>query len=273
MSSSFNSFAHIVEQLAPGQATSDVVTPDTQASLSNVVHVIEDLDNDSFDFKVELEYQVDSLAAKVNDWDKNVYMSAHQQLYSIQYRVLHLHKALFKLGLDTDVLRSSIEDFANEKKGLKFKKSSSCIYMLVSCVFASIPVKRRSAYALAIESIINNYSSNITEEEFFKIIQEAGGIYELAKPSQHNAIKVEAIDHPFNDAEVADATVNIVEHDQGKLLVIKHKNFSKLLEQANVPYAVIIAKDDKGAVTVFDVRPIERKLEDIPQLAEPEPSI
>jgi hypothetical protein len=271
MSSSFNSFAHIVEQLAPGQATSDVVTPDTQASLSNVVHVIEDLDNDSFDLKVELEYQVDSLAAKVNDWDKNVYTSAHQQLYSIQYRVFHLHKELFKLGLDTDVLRSNIEDFANEKKGLKFKKSSSCIYMLVSCVFASIPVKRRSAYALAMESIINNYSSNITEEEFFKIIQEAGGIYELAKPVVKTAVVPATDGHSQCDEDDAQPTNTENEEVINEQFSFKNKQFAGLLKEPNVPYVVVVEKNEKDKLTVYAVRDLHHDTDDVTLPALPQP--
>jgi hypothetical protein len=208
-------------------------------------------DDNQFDINAEIEYQIEYLSAEAINWNEYVYKSAHQQLYAILFRIRDFLKTLTEYEPDPKKLRSTIKEIAQKKVAKKFKSSTSCIYMLVCCVFASIPAKRSSTYALALQSIVDQHGDNLTEAEFIELVEEAGGIYELAKPVEaKNVAKA---------GDLSAAAVNEADEKvEGELLCFKNKQFSELLKEPDTAYIVVIMKNDKGQLSVYAVRDFEQ---------------
>lgn len=234
-----------------------------QAEKSNAVLVAEECADNQFDIKAEIEYQIDDLSAVANDWNENAYKSANQQLYAILFRVHGLYKTLSTYEHDSKKLRAAIKEIAKKKIDKKFKSTTSCIYMLVSCVFASVPVKRSSTYALALQSIVDQYDNDMTEGEFIELVEDAGGIYELAKPVENKAGVKGDDQSPAANTEANDKV-------EGELLCFKNKQFSELLKEPNTAYVVVMMKNDKGQLSVYAVRDFEHGVSDVavPALSE-----
>lgn len=227
-----------------------------QAEKAHVVLVAEECDDNQFDIKAEIEYQLDDLSAVANDWNENAYTSANQQLYAILFRVHGLYKTLSTYEPDSTKLRAAIKDIAKKKIDKKFKATTSCIYMLVSCVFASVPAKRSSTYALALQSIVDQYDNDVTEGEFIELVEDAGGIYELAKP-------VENKDGVKGDDQSPAANTGADDKVEGELLCFKNKQLSELLKEPNTAYVVVMMKNDKGQLSVYAVRDFEHGDSDV----------
>lgn len=200
--------------------------------------------NPNFELTHIIFKAVQVLSTQAATWNDTVYKTASEQLYVILAHVYKLHGSIVEKEKNVKAVREAIVDFAVNKQHLTVKSSTSNMCLLVSCVFKTVPAQRRSAYGLGLQTLLNNFGPNLSEEEVVQHIVNAGGIYELAHPD--NAIKkVETVDD--KNEEIKELATKL----QGKaLLTLNSEHFANLLKQANTPYVAIVSKDDAGQITV-----------------------
>ena len=185
---------------------------------------------------------VSSLRNQATDWDVTYYKTASEHLYKLLADVYVVAKALYATEADEKVLRKDLKAYASNI-GVVVKSSSSPVSILVSCIFQNVPRQRRSAYSIGLQNFIKVNGWECEAETVARLIEEAGGIYELAQPYK-DAVKPEK--PPVHK--------NVVLNKLKSSTVCKASDavFASLLKP-DVQYAVVVTRKSDGAVTINGV--------------------
>ena len=182
---------------------------------------------------------IKKLRTEAKEWNVVVYKTATEHLYKLLADVYVLAKGLYAVEKDEKVLRKDLKEYAKQLN-VTVKASTKVVGILVNCVFQDVPRQRRSAYSIGLQNLVNEVGYSKDAKAVVKLINDAGGIYELAKPY---------IDAVQKKTQSKEYVLNKVK--SSSVCKTADKSLLQVLKRKDVQYVLVVTRSSaKGNVTI-----------------------